>query len=263
LWLTNPNQKDVSSEVITKGGLTTYVSKYRNVKMPSTEIIKLIKEKANIALQNGKILEKDIYSIGIRMTEGHFDNGEIESLTKMDEDKFATIIKEYSNQDNEIINRLNSQTQEIEVLNATIERVAKDNDKLLKDNQDIKYGIAIKEYEKTRDIKINKEIEIRSRKMANTAWIYIFFFIILSSLWLIDKYFSKIINPILGFIIAFGVMIGSLFLIKFVDHKTVLQCLNYTFRKSFRIKVDEALKHEIVIEYEKVLYKPKMEDFLN
>lgn len=261
LWLTNPNQKDVNSEIITRGGLATYIAKFRCVRIPSTEVIKLIKEKANVALQHGKIQEKDIYSISIRMSEGHFDNNEIEELSKMPEDNFASILKEYSRQDNEIMNRLNSQSDELKDLNLRMSNVTQDNEQLKKDNQIIKFNLAIKDYEIQRDSLVSREIENKRMKMTYTAWLYLIFILVISGLWIIDKQFSKLINPILSFIITFLAMLFSLVLIRFVEHKTVLQCLNYTFRKTFQKQYDNDIKIKLIEDYETKNPKPKLEEF--
>lgn len=261
LWLTNPNQKNVNSDIITKGGLATYVAKYRCVKMPSLEVIKMIKEKANIALKHGKIQEKDIYSISIRMSEGHFSNGAVEELSKMPEDNFANIIKEYAQQDKEIMERLNAQTDGIKDLNSRMTSVAQDNEQLRKDNQFFKYNLALKEYEKKRDEQITQDLNKTSRTMINTAWAYLVFVLIVSGLWVVDKIFSKLINPIVSFGIAFVVMICSLVLIKFVEHKTVLQCLKYTFQRRFRKKIDTEVMNQLIDKYETINPKPKLEDF--
>ena len=257
LWLSNPNQTEISSNTIIKGGLATYITKYRSSKIPTNKTIKAIKEKADNALKVGKIEQKDIYNICIRMSEGHLTNGDAGELAEMPDEEFIKSIKIISAQEKDIIDELVKQTHIAENQNLNIEKIIKDNEIFKKEIKEKEYLIALKEYENKCNEYINSVYQNKERRLFNTAWLYILIIFIITSFWFIDKYYSKLINPIGSGIISFILMFFSIFLIKFVEHKTIYECLRFTFFRNFRKKLSSKIKEELKNEFEQNNETPK------
>ena len=131
LWLSNPSQINViQDKIIVQGALSSYVTKYRRNKIPSTEILKIIKNRADKALEQGQITEKDIFKTCMRMTEGQITNEDLTNIESISDEDFAIKLKEFSestnkqienliNKNNEkdlSINDLNDKTQKQEVI---------------------------------------------------------------------------------------------------------------------------------------------------
>lgn len=261
LWLTNPNQLNIDSDIIAKGGLATYVAKYRCLKMPSTELIKQINEKAKTALKYGKVQEKDIYSIGIRMSEGHLANNEAEELVKMADEQFINVVKEYSKQDEEIRAQFTFQNNELKEVKLAVQNLANDNQKLKDDNAQIKFDSGIIEYINKRDEFVRLRIISNDRRLRKYSWFYFFFVLIVSSIWFIDKTYSKVLNPILSLVFSFLLMLVALIIVKFVDHKTILYCLKYTLSKKFKTSINKDLQKQWSDEYELKNIRPIITDY--
>jgi hypothetical protein len=261
LWLTSPNQLNIDTDIISKGGLATYVAKYRILKMPSTELIKQINEKAKTALKYGKVYEKDIYSIGIRMSEGHLSTYEAEELIRMPDEQFIGVVKEFSKQDEEIRHQFLKQNDEIEGFKSIVKNLVSDNQRLKDDNAQIKFELAIGEYAKKQDEFIATQVFSKGKKFNTISILYIFFVLIISAIWFVDKTYSKILNSTLSLIISLLLMLTALVIIKFVDHKTILHCFRYTFSKRFKESVKVELKQKFMQEYESKHIKPKLSDF--
>jgi len=261
LWLTSPNQLNIDSDIISKGGLTNYVAKYRILKMPSTELIKQINEKVKTALKYGKVYEKDIYSIGIRMSEGHLSTYEAEELIRMPDDQFIDAVKEFSKQDEDIRHHFSKQNDEIEEFKTIVKNLASDNQRLKEDNAQIKFDFAMGEYAKKQSEFIDLQIISKRQKFNTFSISYIFFVLIVSAIWFVDKTYSKLLNSTLSLFISLILMLTALVFIKFVDHKTILHCFKYTFSKRFKESVKIELKQKFMAEYESQNIKPKFSDF--
>lgn len=100
LWLSNPSQLNVVDyNNFAKGGLASYITKYRRSKMPASETIKAIKERADKVIEQGEVEEKDIYKICVRMSEGHLTQEEAILLMDSSDKVFADKIVEYSREE--------------------------------------------------------------------------------------------------------------------------------------------------------------------
>ncbi len=253
LWLSNPSQDSINVRTLAKGGLSTYIAKYKKNKTPSIKIIKDINYRAKKALDAGEIEEKDVYAISIRMAEGQLSNGEATELAESPDEEFITTVKEYSRQDEEILGKLKSQQD-------TIENQTELLNKLVEDNIYQKFQIAKKDYEIKKDKALEIDFIKKSIKMNNVAWSYLFFIVILIFLWFINYEYTTIINPNLATGIAFLLFFISVFL-RFVEHKTVLKCLKFTFLARNRVLI----KNDIIKNLEKSYIiknpEPILDDF--
>jgi len=77
--------------------------------------------------------------------------------------------------------------------------------------------------------------------MNKVAWIYILFIVVISALWFINYNNLKIIGMQLSGVIAFILFIVGLF-IRFIEHKTVMKCLKFTFSNNQRQVIIEDLR---------------------
>lgn len=233
LWLSNPSQDSINVRTLAKGGLSTYIAKYRNYKTPSIRVIKDINERAKQALSQGEIEEKDVYAISIRMAECQLTNGEATELSKLPDEEFISKVKEYSKRDKDILIKIEKQQETIDkqtgLLNSLLVNIAQQ-----------KYQLAKKDYESKKDKSIEIEFTQKSIKMNNIAWAYVIFIIIIVFLWFINYQYKTKLSPNIAAIIAFILFVVP-FLIRFVEHKTVFYCLKFTFLKRRRVLIKEEI----------------------
>jgi hypothetical protein len=110
LWLANPNQEGIDLNILSKGGIASYIAKYKHSKVPSINTIKDINTRAKNVLQQGLITEKDVFAISIRMAEGQLTNGEASELVELPDEEFINSVKNLSQKDEEILNKVSEQT---------------------------------------------------------------------------------------------------------------------------------------------------------
>ncbi len=261
LWLSNPSQTCINSNVVSKGGLATYITKYRSVKVPTSRTIKAIKDKADNALKQGKIVERDIYNICIRMSEGHLSNGEATSLSELPDNEFIEKIKAISEEEKSFVSKAIEQSEQLKGQNAVIEEIKKDNAEIIRRLNESDYTNALKDYQAECNELVNTEFDELSIKMYKSAGLYIFAVIVVSLLWIFDKYYSKLFDPMWSGLAGFVLMIFSLIFIKFVDHKSMLQCFKFTFIKKNRLSITKEIKERKKTEIELQIKKPLRSDF--
>ena len=253
LWLANPNQVKFDIHVLSKGGLATYIAKYRQLKTPSINTIKDISSRAKQAMQDGQLSEKDVFRISIRMSEGQLTNGEATELANLPDDDFIESVKELSKKDEEILTRIDKQTETIDKQNELLERLSKQNI----DNQ---FNLAVERFEREKDKYVEKEIPLKILGINKIAWGYIVFVIIVLSLWLLNYLKFKILGNELSGILSFILFAASLF-IRFVEHKTVLKCLRFTFSPNYRAIALTEYRESYENEYNKNNKRPTREMF--
>jgi hypothetical protein len=241
LWLANPNQADFDIKILSKGGLSTYIAKYKNRSIPSIQTIKEINARSKRALEFGGLNEKDVYSISIRMAEGQLTGSDAEELIQLPDEEFIKFIKDKSKEDQEILSRINDQNDKIEKQSATLEQLIIQNTKY----QEL---IEFERAERAKEGFIQSKLPRIVLQMNSIAWGYIFFAIIISSLWLINHFYLKLIGDFIGGVIAFLLFLSTLF-IRFIDHKNVLKCLKFTFLKSQRQVILQDIKMEFEQQY--------------
>ncbi|MBN2635914.1 MAG: hypothetical protein JXR61_06565 [Prolixibacteraceae bacterium] len=253
LWLANPNQKNIDYKIVSQGGLATSVAKYRNNRIPSDKVILDIKNRAEQAHKIGAITEQDVYSVSVRMTEGQLTNGEAQEIAQMPDEKFIKAVKEYSSEDEQLLEKVKSQ-------NETITKQTELLNKLVEDNIQQKFQNKLNEFYSQRDDFVDLEYTKKSIKMNNMAWIYILFILVLLSLWFVNSNYSQTLDTRLSTIIGFLIFLSTIFL-RFVEHKSILFCLKFTFLKRSRLVIKAEIIEKLKVDYERNNQKPNLEEF--
>lgn len=253
LWLANPNQVKFDNHILSKGGLATYIAKYRQQKTPSINTIKDISSRAKQALQEGQLTEKDVFRVSVRMSEGQLTNGEASELAKLPDEDFIDSVKELSKRDEEILLRIDKQTEIIEKQNDLLESLRKLNS----DNQ---FNFAIERFERERERYVEKQLSYKVLEINRIAWGYVIFVIIIILLGLLNYLEFKILGVELSGIISFILFLVGLF-IRFVEHKNVLKCLRFTFCKTFKMSTLIEYKASYEADFNKSTEMPKKEMF--
>jgi len=129
LWLANPNQTGLDTKSLAISGLSTYVAKYRNNRLPSEKVIKNIKNRAKKAAEIGKVTDKEIYSLSIRMSEGQMTPKEATELSESPDNEFIETVNSYKD-------KLESLNEKVDKQTVKYEEVVKSNKKVLDELDD-------------------------------------------------------------------------------------------------------------------------------
>jgi len=255
LWLSNPAQgQNVSISDITKGGLASYVTKYRRSKMPTRETLKIIKKRADEALSMGSITERDNFNLCIRMAEGHLTQKEADESLLADnitDQQFAAKLKEYSSEVEERQRALKQNSDDkIAELNKEIEGRDSEISGLKKAFEDFKISsqkeiIALKKANYNRDKQeyVKKEIN----KVKRDTWISIIIALVIIGLWCLNEFYGNLLSTKCSSLIALALFIGTTFLVLFFDNTKIK---DYFCRKKLVQRLEEEFdsKHKIEIE---------------
>jgi len=226
LWLANPNQEKFDMNVLSQGGLATYIAKYKQRKVPSIKTIKDISNRAKKALLDGDLLEKDVFAISIRMAEGQLTNGEATNLSELPDEEFIKNIKEHVKKDEEIFSKIDAQSEIIKKQNELLASMERQN-------SNIQYCIEIERFERKRERYVESKLPIKIIRMNKVAGSYVIFVIIVSILWFVNYLKLNLIGVELSISISFAMFLTTL-LLRFVEHKSVLKCLKFTFSRNQR-----------------------------
>jgi len=235
LWLANPNQSNLDTKSLAISGLSTYVAKYRNHRLPSEKVIKDIKNRAKKAAEIGKVTDQEIYSLSIRMSEGQMTPKEAKDLAESPDEEF--------------IETINSYDYEFKSLHEKVDKQAEDYEKVVKSNEKVLKEIENKRYENKRDKFVSRKIRKFSNSMINSAWLYIAFALVLSTLFLINNIYSKTINSKAALAISLILYIAPLFL-NLVDKKSIWSSLRFLISKNFREQIISEKENEFVQEFD-------------
>lgn len=233
LWLSNPAQgQNVSISDITKGGLASYVTKYRRSKMPTRETLKKIKKRADDALAIGNITERDSFNLCIRMAEGHLTQNEVDESLLADnvtDEKFAEKLKEYTN---EVEKGKQKQKRHAE---AKIKNLKKTIGK--KDDQIQSLNKRLETLEKEKYQKEKEEFVANGwKQVKRDTWITIALAMIICIFWCANEFYSKQLPTVWASAIAIASFIGTTFLVLFID-KTKVK--DYFCRKKLVQRLEE------------------------
>jgi len=200
LWLSNPSQMATfQDKVIVQGTLSSYVTRYRRNKMPSKELLKVIKTRADKALDQGQITEKDIFNTCLRMTEGQITNDDVKNIETLSDDNFAERFKEFSevenqqiinlkNQNKEKDSTIDEQQKEIEGLKNDISQIKKQQQKETDEFKQEILKIKQRQYDKDKEQYISKKLQSDKKRRIG----YCVFVIIVLILWLVNNYYMAI-----------------------------------------------------------------------
>lgn len=231
LWLANPAQGDnIKTEIISKGGIASYITKYRRAKTPSTIALKGIKQKMDNAISLGVVDEKTIYNLTIRMSEGSIDQETTDALTELQGEQFVSKLNGFKDLDKEkdkkidILKKdLDTLKKEGEVQNKTI----KQQTETISELKDSVTKLKKYKYDKEK----NEYVSNRMKKYRNYTLGYIIFVIILIILWLINHK-HIIVNEIWATIISLTLFIATTCGLRFINHTTVKEFFNWKKLKS-------------------------------
>jgi len=253
LWLSNPNQVKFDTHILSKGGLATYIAKYRQQKTPSIKTIKDISARAKQAVQDGQLSEKDVFRISIRMTEGQLTNDEAAEIANLPDNDFIESVKELSKKDEEILLRIDKQTVTIDKQNELLES-------LRMQNIDIQFNLAIERFEREKEKYIENNILLKTFEINKVAGAYIVFVVIIAALWLLNYLKFKILTVEISGFISFILFLSTLF-IQFIEHNNILKCLRFTFSKTFRLLTLQKYRKFYEDEFYKSNKKPEKETY--
>ncbi len=212
LWLSSPAQgNNIEIKDITRGGLTSYITKYRRSKAPTKEVLRKIKKRADHIISIGVIEERDLYNIGLRMAEGNFSIEEINVLVEEENDEvLADKIKEYSEEYNQerkgLLDTISNKEEQIIFL----EKQNKQNESDIKDLNNRLYLIE-KEKFVSEGLKKRKHYTIG----------YLVFIFIVAFFWIINRVYSNVIEELYATIISFVCFFLPTFGLRFIDHTTI------------------------------------------
>ena len=244
LWLSNPSQINaIQDKVIVQGALSSYVTKYRRNKMPSKEILKVIKNRADKALEQGQITERDIFNTCLRMTEGQITNDDVTNIENISDEDFAVKFKEFSESTNKHIENLVNKNSEKDLsINELNEKNQKQEFVLEQQKQTIEQQqstinqlenrlgkIEEKEYEREKE----KYVRSKIRKDKKNVFSYITFIVFVSILWFLNHFYADTLPTIVASIIAFVLFIAGFIIVRFINHSYIQSvfCKKKTKRK--------------------------------
>lgn len=242
LWLSNPSQVNLNETLLSMGGLSSYIAKYKNQKVPSIQTIKEINSRSKKAVELGVLNEKDVFSISVRMAEGQLTGAEAEEMNSLPDEEFIKNVKERTKKDEELISRMDAQAEMIQTQNRNLEEIKSQN-------EEFQRKINTEKFEREKDRYIQTKLLSKTLAMNKASWGYILFVIIISSFWLVNYLELKYIGNKLGGIIAFSLFLALLFL-RLVDHKSVWKCIKFTFLKNERAHLLEEFKEQYANEFE-------------
>lgn len=268
IWLSNPSQ--INSQDIyrfARGGLASYVTKYRRSKMPNTDTIRAIKKRADKAQEQGEVEEKDIYRICVRMSEGHLTQEDAIDMTESSDSEFAIKLIKYSKEEEEnsesLLNQIKEKDeiidqQQIDItkLKIQIEELKTDNTKKEEDNSNIKlrlHEIELDRYITKRDSFVDNILIQQKKNYRNIVAGYFCFILTVTLLWFVNNFHVQLISHLISLIFAFVLVILYPIIPWFINHSKIFDGFKYLFNKSFR----DDLRVKTEQKYEEQNPKPK------
>ena len=215
LWLSSPAQgEQIKINDVTRGGLASYITKYRRSKMPTRDTLKVIKKRVDDAMSYGLITEKDTFNLCIRMAEGHLTQEQVdESLIpeSVTNEQFAAKLKEYTS---EVEDKKQKQKQDADAKIDDLNKKLEEKDGQIKSLNERIESIEKANYQKDKDMFINTKM----RKLANDTWINVLLILAICALWFINEYYKQALptkwsTPV-AILAALATTFGTLFLRK-------------------------------------------------
>lgn len=233
LWLSSPSQgQQIKISDVTKGGLASYITKYRRAKMPTHDALKMIKKRVDDVMSNGLITEKDTFNLCIRMAEGHLTQEQVEeSLISngFTNEQFAAKLKEYTN---EVESCEKKHKQEAD---ARIDDLTKRIEE--KDNQIKNLSKRLESIEKSNYINERAAYVAKKRvKVKRDTWITIFFAVFICALWGINEFYKNYLQTWLAILIAVLLFVFTTFGVLFIDQTKVR---DYFCRKQLTKRLED------------------------
>lgn len=248
LWLSSPAQgKDVKINNLTRGGLASYITKYRRAKMPSIEVLKKIKKRADQAVKFGKISEKDTYNLSIRMAEGYITSTQVDTQLiseEVSDDQFVLNLKSFSEEaDRYKVEKekqiLNYQAK-IKELEEIVSQHKEEKDSMKKEQNLIKQELEQLKLD-SYNSKKEKYVRKKLKKVGVYTCGYILFCLAIIALWLINSFYSNSLNCLISTVISLFLFILPTFGLRFVNHTTIKELF---FRKNLIKRLEDEYDQE-------------------
>lgn len=215
LWLSSPAQgEQIKINDVTRGGLASYITKYRRSKMPTRETLKVIKKRVDDAMSFGLITEKDTFNLCIRMAEGHLTQEQVdESLIpeSVTNEQFAAKLKEYTS---EVEVKKQKQKQDADAKIDDLNKKLEEKNGQIKSLNDRIESIEKSNYQKNKDLFVTAKM----RKLTKDTWINVLLILAICALWCFNEFYKQALPtkwsiPV-AIIAALATTFGTLFLRK-------------------------------------------------
>ena len=215
LWLSSPAQgEQIKINDVTRGGLASYITKYRRSKMPTRETLKVIKKRVDDAMSFGLITEKDTFNLCIRMAEGHLTQEQVdESLIpeSVTNEQFAAKLKEYTS---EVEVKKQKQKQDADAKIDDLNKKLEEKNSQIKSLNDRIESIEKSNYQKNKDLFVTAKM----RKLTKDTWINVLLILAICALWCFNEFYKQALPtkwsiPV-AIIAALATTFGTLFLRK-------------------------------------------------
>ena len=233
LWLSSPAQgQQIKVTDVTRGGLATYVTKYRRSKMPTRDALKIIKKRVDDAMALGQVSERDTFNLCVRMAEGHLTQKEVDESLIADSvtnDQFAEKLKEYTTEEETIKQK---QKQDSDDKIADLNKKIEERDSEI---QDLNRRLA--EVEKQNEKK-DKEVYVKRQlsKIKRDTWINITLAVIIIGVWCVNYFYGNVLDTVRSSVVAIASFVVSTFGILFFD-KTKIK--DYFCRRALRERFEK------------------------
>lgn len=233
LWLSSPAQgQQIKISDVTRGGLASYITKYRRSKMPTRDTLKVIKKRVDDALSYGLITEKDTFNLCIRMAEGHLTQEQVdESLIpdSVTNEQFAAKLKEYTS---EIEDNKQKQKEDADAKINYLNKKIEERDTQIKDLNNRLTELENSNYEKDKQEYVKQHL---SKIKRDTIWNIVLVVIIIVLLCL-NEFYKSILPTHWSSIIAIASVLASTFGPIFFD-KTKIK--HYFCRKNLMNRLEQ------------------------
>ena len=233
LWLSSPAQgQQIKISDVTRGGLASYITKYRRSKMPTRDTLKVIKKRVDDALSYGLITEKDTFNLCIRMAEGHLTQEQVdESLIpdSVTNEQFAAKLKEYTS---EVEDNKQRQKEDADAKINYLNKKIEERDTQIKDLNNRLTELENSNYEKDKQEYVKQHL---SKIKRDTIWNIVLVVIIIVLLCL-NEFYKSILPTHWSSIIAIASVLASTFGPIFFD-KTKIK--HYFCRKNLMNRLEQ------------------------
>ena len=234
LWLASPAQSNnIKTDILIKGGIATYITKYRRAKTPSTKILKEIKQKLDNAVSLGVVDEQTIYNLTIRMSEGSVDAQTTSDLETLQNGDFLAKLNEFKDLDKEKDKTIDALRQDLESLK---EEGITQNEKIKQQDAIINRLSCIVENLENDKFAREKEAYVsnRMRKYKHYTIAYVGFILVVLVLYILNKG-KFIIKEPWASIISCGLFVGTTIILNFINHTTIK---DFFCRKKLRTRLE-------------------------
>lgn len=247
LWLSSPAQgQQIKISDITRGGLASFITKYRRSKMPTRDTLKIIKKRVDDAMSYGLITERDTFNLCIRMAEGHLTQEQVdESLLSesVTNEQFAEKLKEYTSEvEDSKKKQKDDSDSKINDLKKQIEEKENQLQDLIEQQRQLNERLQLIEkanYQKDKDEFVAK----KWKKVKRDTYFTIAFAIIICLLWCVNEFYGKYLSTIWASLVAIATFIATTYGVLFIDQTKIK---DYVCRKQlterFEKEFDKANK---------------------